>query len=268
MMDYEEFRKQYEIQHPASVPRFEEAMGIYPDWLEKVVGAMFFCASLLSGVHTVPAVRGGMTNEFWPQPIVDTVSMLSFVAIELVFFVAAYALMRKRQWHVIITLISAFIVAMVANLQQNILAYQAGDPGTIIVAVTLGIGAPLIAFMAGKMFVDIYRARRTVNIEARKNFETACKAWDDEIMDAFKAAERAEKRASKRLSRVSNGQQGRGTEQASRRSDASQIVRDHFAENPGDLNLSPRQLAQLLDVGKSTVHNVQRELRSNGNGQH
>lgn len=260
LMSYEEFRQQYELQHPASVPRPEQGIGIYPDWLEKVVATMFACASMLSGVHTVPAVRGGMTGDFWPQWIIDVVSLTSFVAIELVFFVAAYASMRKRQWHVSITLIAAFVVAMVANLQQNILAYRAGDPGTITVAITLGIGAPLIAFMAGKMFVDIHRARRSIDIESRREYEKACLKWDREILKGWEKVSSSSVRAVR--TDADNGQMsGQGY---NRTSDAKERVKAYLQANPEGFERSVRALADELGVGKSTVADARREFNRNG----
>lgn len=262
-MEYHEFRQKYEQMHPASVPVLEEEIGIYPDWLEKVVGIMFICASLLSGVHTVPTVRGGMDISFWGGHIVNIVSLSSFVAIELVFFVAAYAMMRKAQWHVLATLVAAFIVAMVANLQQNFLAYQAGDSGTIIVAVTLGIGAPLIAFMAGKMFVDIHRARRMVGIDAKRNYDTAKKAWDAEINHEWDKYLKAEKKAARvsdprptTVQQVSDFGQSEG---------ASERVRNFFVKRPDALlddKLGVRGIAKHLNVGHQTVSTVRNQMRS------
>lgn len=271
-MDYEEFRHQYEIQHPASVPQMEAEISIYPDWLEKVVGVMFVSASLLSGIHTVPAVRGGMTSGFWPQQVIDFVSMLSFVAIELVFFVAAYALMRKRQWHVVITLLAAFVVAMVANLKENVQAYQAGDPGTIIVAVTLGIGAPLIAFMAGKMFVDIHRARRSVGTETRRNYDAARVSWDKEINRAWEkyqksATHNQQTTVSDRLStQTDNRQSGYGY---NRNASAVDIALAYLKDNPDAIKLSARAFGDAVGIGKDSALKAQKmyaENRHNGNG--
>lgn len=263
-MEYSEFRQTYELQHPASVPRLTEEIGIYPDWLEKVVGVMFVCASLLSGIHTVPAVRGGMTSGFWPQPIIDIVSMLSFVAIELVFFVAAYALMRKRQWHVLITLGAAFIVAMVANLKENIMAYQAGDPGTIIVAVTLGIGAPLIAFMAGKLFVDIHRARRSVGVEARRNYELACIQWDKEINKAWEKEQKSGNTTRRATSREIHeiSQTSRENKPRVKLHEVAREIRENGHENMTTAEMMARY--QISLGGTTKV----RQLLQNGNGTH
>lgn len=259
-MDYEDFRKQYEVQHPASIPRFEEELSIYPNWLEKVVGFMFFCASLLSGVHTVPAVRDGMTTDFWPQPFIDGVSMLSFVAIELVFFVAAYALMRKRQWHVMITLGIAFIVAMVANLKENISAYQAGDPGTITVAVVLGIGAPLIAFMAGKMFVDIHRARRSVGTEARRSYEEALKAWDTTINREWSKYQKSqEELASRPVSREVH-ENSRGNKPRVKLHEVAREIREN-----GDESLTSAEMMERYNISLGSTTKVRQMLQNGHN---
>ena len=270
-MEYGEFREHYEEMNPASIPRLEEELSIYPDWLEKVVGLMFVCASLLSGVHTVPTVRGGMSVSFWGEHIVNVISLGSFIAIELVFFIAAYAMMRKAQWHVLVTLIVAFIVAMVSNLQQNFIAYQAGDVGTIIVAVTLGIGAPLMAFMAGKMFVDIHRARRMVGMDAKRQFDAAKREWDAEIKSEWDKYQKAEKKAAKasnpRPTTVQEVSEIGHTEGASER------VRKFFEKRPDavlDEKLGVRGIAKHLNVGHQTVSTVRNQMRSemSKNGHH
>lgn len=185
-MDHNEFRKFYEETHPASIPKLKAELSIYPGWLQWVVLLMFVCAALLSGIHTIPTVRGGMSLDEWGWEIVNVVSFGAFVAVELVFLVAAYALMRKFSWLAVLALAAAFTVAMVANLQQNLEAYRASDPGTITVAVTLGIGAPLIAFLGGKMFVDIHKARRSLGGEAQKRLDKEEKDWDATIHREWK----------------------------------------------------------------------------------
>lgn len=46
-----------------------------------------------------------------------------------------------------------------------------------------------------------------------------------------------------------------------KRFDAANIVRKHLLDNPQDLDMSAYRLAEFLNVGKSTVNNVQRELK-------
>ncbi len=46
---------------------------------------------------------------------------------------------------------------------------------------------------------------------------------------------------------------------------ASKIVRDYLVEHPGALEMNPLELAALLNVGKSTVYNVMKEVKSEGN---
>ncbi len=57
----------------------------------------------------------------------------------------------------------------------------------------------------------------------------------------------------------------------SKRTDAQSIIRSHLDANPDDLNMTARALGDKLGVGKTTVADVLRELRtpsSNGNGRH
>ena len=278
MLTYEDFRADYEKRHPASVPKLKPELDVYPPWLERIVGLMFICASLLSGVHTVPAVRNGMDTGFWGIHIINAIALTSYIAIELVFFVAAYALMRRpkpgvlanlaQNWHIYLTLLAAFIVAMVANLNENNKAYASQDVGTIIVAAVLGVGAPFIAFMAGKMFVDIHRARRSIGVAAQEVYEKAMVAWDKLIDREYRKELSNPSTVQYSSNGQSNGQTGEGFRPSAsilghtKRPDASAIVQQYLAENEQDIDRDARELARMLGVGKSTVNNVQRAMRS------
>lgn len=52
-----------------------------------------------------------------------------------------------------------------------------------------------------------------------------------------------------------------GIQVQARRSDAREIVRKHLEDNPADVSANVRELATMLNVGKSTVSAVQREMR-------
>jgi hypothetical protein len=55
-MDYSEFRKQYEQQHPASIPQRIPVASEYPRWLTPTAVLMFVASAFVSGLHTASAV--------------------------------------------------------------------------------------------------------------------------------------------------------------------------------------------------------------------
>lgn len=278
IIDYDEFRKQHELRHPASVPVLEIEMNEYPAWARWAVLLTFISAALVSGVHTVPTVWKSIEiGEIITPEIRNIVSLASLAAVELAILLSAY-LMAKGVKLAYFVMGIASAVAIMANLYSVITAFTSGgDLGALIVAVCLGVGAPLITLFTGKMYVDIHRADRVQDAKARKVYREACIAWDKEIEREFK---KQLKGVSNVHPTISNGQSIGQTPQPAvstlghtKKPDASEIVRKHLLDNPQDLDTSAYRLAEFLNVGKSTVNNVQRELKglnhsSNGNGVH
>jgi hypothetical protein len=275
---YDDFRAFYEKTHRASIPHRKNVLGRYPPFLKWAILLMFISAALLSGVHTIPTVRSGIeTNELITASIRDMVSILSFVAIELAIFLAAYALIGgvgfRANGLTYMTLLTAFSVAMVSNL-HSVGSALSDDSSSMSQAVTLvlGVGAPLITLMSGKMFVNIHRDDRSRQSAADKEFEAACIAWDDAILSAYddylKRTRRANRTgqhssdvsASVRMDGQSDGQNGRAGYGYNRTSNAADKVRGYLEQNPDDIQLSVRQLADMLGVGKSTVADARREF--------
>lgn len=267
--DYLEFRKQYELQHPASIPVLEEEISEYPKWTRFAVLTAFVAAALVSGVHTVPTVWKSIeVGELITPAVRNMVSLSSLVAIELAILLSAYLMAKGvRLAYGVMAIASA--VAIMANLYSVITAFQRGnDDGSLVVAVVLGIGAPLIALFMGKMFVDIHRSDRIQHSRAQKIYREACKAFDKEINNAWKSYQKTTKPSMSNRPDVSNGQNyGQNvTPSASilghiKRPDASEIVLRYLQENPQELDTNARELAARLNVGKSTVNNVQRQLK-------
>lgn len=282
IMDYAEFRKQYQERYPASVPVLEPAMREYPRWLSWIVLVMFISAALLSGVHTVPTVRRGIeTDDLISAPVRDVVSLSAFVAIELGIFVSAYLMVAgggRDKWLAWLMLFLAATVAIVANLYSVSRALMSGgEAGVTLVGVIIGICLPTIALASGKMYVSMHRADTSAEQRVRRAYREACLTFDVQVSEAYEAYERKLDRRTQRelLSErtEADGQNGQ-TGQASgygyeRTADARTRVQSHLAENPDDASMSVRQLADILGVGKSTVADALRDMRAastNGHG--
>lgn len=190
-MNYNEFRLEYENQHPASVPRMEVEMHEYQAWTWWAVLATFICAAMVSGVHTVPTVWKSIELSEVVTPVMrNIVSFASLLAIELAILLSAY-LMAKGVKLAYGVMAMAATIAIGANLYSVIAALNAGgDIGALLVAIFLGIGMPFIALFTGKMFVDIHRADRVQDARAKKAFTEASVIWDKEIERSWKAYQR------------------------------------------------------------------------------
>lgn len=282
-MDYSEFREQYEAQHPASVPQAADfrAARVYPWWLQVVVLIMFICAALMSGVHTVPTVREGMPDDqMFSDAVKDLIAYGSFAAFELSVFSASYALLRRGSRWVWLTLAVSFLVMVASNLLQVTRAFAVrGDPGTQMVAVIVGIGAPLVALLSGKILVDIHRTNAGQDADCARRFQEARQRHDADVLAAYeKLQKRAVRSASagrpQRTEVDASDERDHATGQGySKRADARAVVWRHLEAYPEDADANVRGLADRLHVGKSTVSDVQRAFRErtlkaiNGHGQ-
>lgn len=288
IIDYDEFRKQHELRHPASVPVLEIEMNEYPAWARWAVLLTFISAALVSGVHTVPTVWKSIEiGEIITPEIRNVVSLASLMAVELAILLSAY-LMAKGVKLAYFVMGIASAVAIMANLYSVITAFTSGgDIGALIVAVFLGVGAPLITLFTGKMYVDIHRADRVQDAKARKVYREACIAWDKEIEREYKKQlkdndKKSNKSDSQPVHTVhslnSVNEQGTNSYSANsssgytKRMDARSVIREFFRQHPDKMNARLDDLLNEIEqesgvkVGRTSIHNVRNELLSMSNG--
>lgn len=267
-MNYEEFRQQYEAQHPASVPVLRYEQSIFPRWVKLAVMAMFFAAALISGVHTVPTVYQTIEANKVAPLVHDIAALSSFVAIELAILLSAYLLVRNAFLGWTLLIVTSF-VAGVANLQSSMMALDGKDDWTRLVAVVMGLAAPLIVLASGKLLVSIFNSERSINGRAEDRFREERQAFDAEVLGAFEKFSRS-KRSSAQLSTASatpsasllpsapvvsvadSRTHGHG-QGYGRATDAREQVRTYLRENPDAIKLASRELAALIGVGKTIV---------------
>lgn len=269
-LEYAEFRQQYEQQHPASVPVMDSGLSEYPVWLSWVVLAMFICAALLSGVHTVPTAYATIEKTMVSDIVRQVVASGSFVFVELGILVSAYILFKNWSWWAFLILVTCILIAVVANLYSVSNALDTADIGAKIVGIALGIGAPAVASMAGKVYVSLHKSDRAGEYRAKQQYAEDCKAFDVMVNEAWDRYQKSGKRtrghvsvmpsAREELSVVSasalsaTDTNGHGYGQGySREADARTRVREHLANNPEDANMSVRALAEKIDLKKTVV---------------
>jgi hypothetical protein len=257
---FEEFRREYEVRHPASVPRKKPELSPYPRWLSYMTLLMFFSSAMLSGVHTIPVVRAGIPPEVDPT-VAGIVSGSAFISVEIAILLSAYAQIGGGGFWVNAVLGLATITALAANVYSVLRAYQetvvGSDTGTLLVAIIIGIVAPGIALLSGKLYVNMHRADRQIGARSQAQFDADCKAWDKEINEAWDTVQ-ARVQTAVQVD-TSAGQPSTPSVQASSK------VEKHYQDHPADLDKqSIREIADMLGVSKSTVANVRGKLLSNG----
>jgi hypothetical protein len=191
-MNYEEYRQQYEAQHPASVPVLRYEQSIFPAWVKVAVMAMFFAAALISGVHTVPTVYQTIEADKVAPLVHDIAALSSFVAIELAILLSAYLLIRNAFLGWTLLIVTSF-VAGVANLQSSMSALSGKDDWTRLVAIVMGLAAPLIVLASGKLLVGIFNSERTISARAEERFREERQAFDAEVLTAFEKFSRSKR---------------------------------------------------------------------------
>lgn len=286
VLPYNEFRPKYDEQHQASIPVYVEPLSDNPRWMTWALLAMFICSALLSGVHTVPTAYNTIDSKFVAEWVRQPVALGVFIFIELGIFFTSYSMFKKWSWIALSILIFCILIAMVANLYSVYHALTTDDLGAQIVGIMFGLAAPLIAMMTGKQYVNFQRADADAILQAKRLYqerkvrydkavETAYANYQKRIQDEIDRRleiereqiriekERQLQLAASAVRPMSNGQAGHG-QGYERESKAAFIVREYLSNNPSDLSIPVRELAEKIGVGKSTVANVVRSIKQNG----
>lgn len=265
-INYEEHRRNWFKQHPGSIIRKPRISSWGLIFGIGVWGLIALGAALVSGAHSVPAILQTIP-EVVVSPLREILSLFGFTIFELLIF--AGAVYRRESQYAAWGLMIAMIGALAANIGSSILTVQknSGDWLNLIVAIVLALIAPLAAFLAGEMVHRLIENHRAIIQAAWARYEETCRELDIVILRDFKKVSKPQ------AVQLSNGQSiGQNLLPAAsnlghkKRPDATQVVQQHLTEFPADINREARDLAAFLGVGKSTVNNVQRQMKSNGSG--
>lgn len=182
MMTYEDYRQQWLIQHPHSQPVLETA-ALTPRWLRNSIAAVWVCAAIVSGAHTVPTMAKTI-----PGDLHDFVALLSFVMVEGAMFVAMYMRALNRGRALLWSLIAlTTIVAIAGNLYST---FETLKPQGVvaIVGLLVGIAAPLVTLMGGELFATLQAVDDRRQRQAKETYEQALKDLDARILTAYHKA--------------------------------------------------------------------------------
>jgi hypothetical protein len=201
VMTYQEFRERYEEQHPASVPVYEVETSHYPAWLRYAVGLMYTCAATVSGAHTIPLVRQTIPPDVvlpvLDASLADVVAIAAFGFVELALLIAPFAILYGASWLTVSVLIIAVTAAMTSNIYSVITSLQADDIWMLFVALVIGIAAPGVAALSGKIFVNLHRSHRGLSQKAQERYREELKAWDTVINREYTKHQKQQSKQSK-----------------------------------------------------------------------
>lgn len=257
-MDYQQFRTMYEQQHPASVPIEEIYIGEYPRWVTWAVGSMFGAAAFFSGVHTVPvahmAIEALKVIDFFR--VVGGLS--AFVFVEMGVLVSAYMLVKRWSWAMFVILMITILVAMGANLYSVAKAFQTStmmDDFTKALTILFGLIAPMIAALAGGVFVWLHQSNRVADARAKMRYKEQKIAWDKEIERAYRKAYPAEGQG------VSRKVHEKIREKKARVK-LHEVARE-IHEN-GDANISVAEMMAKYNISMGSTSKVREILKGHG----
>lgn len=182
---FEEFKEDWLLKHPASIPVEDIEDSPYPRWLRGATFLMFLAAALLSAVHTIPVVYAGIPSNSIISPEIRTAAAnASIIAFELGILLSAFLMIAKSSmglaWLLLGTMFTGTIIANIQSISQT----SSEGIGSSVVTIVFGAGIPVIALAAGKLFVNIYTTERTLKKRGKESYREALKELDTIINQA------------------------------------------------------------------------------------
>jgi hypothetical protein len=258
-MEYQEFRKQYEEQHPASVPVEEAYIGEYPRWVTWAVGAMFVAAAFFSGIHTVPVAYRTIEQFGVAEWLRQAGGVSAFLFIELAVLVSAYMLVKRRSVVMLVILAIAICVAMGANLYSVSEAFlpNQSDVFPRVIAIMFGLVAPLMAALAGGVFVWLHHAERVAEARVKAAFKELSVAWDKEIERVYKKLYPVEGQGVSRKTMKSREE----NKPRVKLHEVAKIIHEN-----GDANISVNEMMMKYNISMGSTSKVREILKQQGKG--
>ncbi len=259
---FSQYREAWMLRHRSWIPNQShfKAVHSYGRWVTFFVFAVFFAAGSISAVHTIPTVYETIPKtDFIPDFIRVVVSLGAFIAIEGSVFLSAYILdkMPKMAWTVLFV---GFGIAIVANTFSILKILGTANAGVSIVGLAFGFGAPLIALLMGKMYVDIIKTTKTEDDNAVHAYTNACKVMDGQILaDYNQAVYKNERKQVAKTANTVSTQVSTKTVVDSSKTDKRQTVFEYFDQHPDEFKDSVRTLASRIGVSPAFIGNMKRE---------
>lgn len=249
----------------------------YPPLLTWAVLAMFLCAALLSGVHTAPTAYETIEAGKVSEGVRQAASLATFGFVELGILVSSYLLFKRssNEWFALSVLLVCSFIAMAANLYSVSKALKSDDFGSVIVGVSIGIGAPLIAALTGKVFVNLHHSNEQAKTRSQDVYKNAMQLFESDVLEAYQqySREQAESLRIEREQEQAREQKRLASEQrkalpSGQKSSVKKNIKTDretlLAElrKPDNQNKSIRMLAMELNASPTMIHTLRKQINS------
>ena len=262
------FKSMYETRYPAPQRPTLQRESIF---VPVALCIMIIASVLVSGSRTVLEFGGGI------------VGVSAFVMLEGA--IVTYAFFRTRlnfddsRMESVRRLANrglglSFTVAVAANVHSVIRGAGIETPPvvTITILILVAISAPTLAFISGDIMAlelmrNSYKARKL-----DETYQAALELWMNDLNAAWgrEKSKNAYRIEFEPVQIISNGiplessgnLPAKSTLGHTKKPDATKRVKDYLAENPKALQQNPLEVAAFLEVGKSTVYAVFKEMKS------
>lgn len=188
MVTYDSFRNDYSNKHPNSIPIkgvfHGNGIGARLLWL-----SVFISAALISSVHTIPTILATIpTDSIIPLLVVNIAALSGFIAVELTIFASAMYKSRGRIALAALTL--SLATAIVANIYSAVSTMAAGQSNwfEVVVAVFIGLAAPMTAYLAGEMFARMSEEDRAEQAGINEQYRHDLQRFDKAVLAAYTKA--------------------------------------------------------------------------------
>jgi hypothetical protein len=270
-------------------PNIQQVARRYPAnnrLMYRLLGLLVTASVIVSGSHTIPVFAESLPAGT-PPVIVFLVGGAAFVAIEAAILIYAYQRVEKSystnphksqevQRLMGYGLALSIAVALGANVYSVLKPHMVDglegvwDAVKIGVSVLVGISAPVLAFIAGELFGLLTVEARARQSQILAEHDAAVEAWREGLREAW-ARDRVKWGASVKVERAPSAvlsetaarpvlsasdaqadKHGYGVGYV-RMPDASQRVIDYLTANAEAGQMTVRQLAEVVGVGKTTA---------------
>lgn len=228
---------------------------------------------IVSGSRTIPEFGGA------------GIGTVAFVMIDCAVMVYAFFRARRNanpkrlqntvKWATV-GLILTFLIGVAANIDATLKVHHITINENIISVINLAVAvsAPALAFISSDVLAIELMATDIQRREALRKYDEECREWLDGLNRSWNGQQKnwgvkIEVEQPKQFPLTSNGNPmeisgtlpSKSTLGFKRKPDATKKVREYFADNPDAIDGNPLEIAAILEVGKSTVYNVIKELK-------
>jgi hypothetical protein len=283
---YMGFRRLYVVTTP---PPEKEAYQSDNQFIRVVLGIILVASMVVSGSHTIATFANGSSV------VHMIVGFAAFCMLELT--LAAFAFVGTQRHYrveqsepksfkrfIFAGVVIPFAVMILGNIDDTFHSRGIEIGGGLKIVILLGVGlsGPLLAFIVGDVLAMYSVIDRVQRRRHDKAYQEELKTWEEGLRRSWASKARdyggqvkvSVDRVPNSIPELSNGMNGMenaGNQRVlpakssighTKKPMAAQIVKEFFQTNPDALSRDPIEVAAELGVGKSTVYNVIKELRS------